>query len=260
MKTPSLALLFGLLAASAPAQTVLFDFSTASQYSPLPINLTVGGVSAHFSSTGLGGYSIQLYNCQGLNPAGFSGLCLYPSSVYGADLNVSFSKPLIAFSILYSPQELGCDFSATMRVTAYMNGVLVDTATTNATALCPCTWPSQTLAISTLQPFNSVVVRYDTAPACADIGPIFMADNMYVTPAPTIVLNSPARLTNGTFQFSFTNPPGTPFTVFSCTNPWLPMSNWAILTGLTESPAGQFQFTDPWATNSPRRFYRVRTP
>jgi hypothetical protein len=40
----------------------------------------------------------------------------------------------------------------------------------------------------------------------------------------------------------------------------LPASNWTVLGPATENPAGHYQFTDPGATNSAQRFYRVRTP
>jgi hypothetical protein len=117
------------------------------------------------------------------------------------------------------------------------------------------------LSITTTQAFNHVVVHYDAKPpTCQDWGPIFMADNMNVTPMPPIMLTHPTRLTNGTFQFSFTNTPSWPFTVLGATNPTLPFSNWTTLTGLTEAPPGQFQFTDSQARNIPRRFYRVSSP
>ena len=196
-----------------------------------------------------------------LNPVGFSGNCIYPSSINAADLLVNFSKPLNAFSILYATQELACDDSATVRVTAYMNGTSVGTSTTNSTALCVCTWQANTLSITTTQAFNSVVVHYDAPPpTCQDWGPVFMADNMIVTPLPPIILVNPTKLTNGAFQFSFTNTPNWPFTVLGTTNLILPFSNWTTLTGLTEAPPGQFQFVDAQATNVPRRFYRVTSP
>ena len=40
----------------------------------------------------------------------------------------------------------------------------------------------------------------------------------------------------------------------------LPLSNWTVLGALTDNPPGQFQFTDPQATNGALRFYRVRSP
>lgn len=174
---------------------------------------------------------------------------------------VGFSKPLTDFTILYATQELACDDSATMRVTAYMNGTPVGTSTANSTPLCVCTWQPNTLSITTTQAFNRVVVHYDARPpSCQDWGPIFMADNMIVTPLPPIILTQPTKLTNGAFQFTFTNTPNWPFTVLGTTNLALPFSNWTTLTGLTEALPGEFHFTDSQATNIPRRFYRVTSP
>lgn len=184
-RLPLSAALFALLCCAPPsrAQTVLFDFENATQYSPLPINLTVSGITASLTATGQG-FSIQQSSVLGFTPAGFSGLCVYPSSVFAADLQVGFSQTLTNFSILYAPEEYACDSSATMRVTAYMNGTYVGTATTNAVA---GTWPSETLAFSSTQGFNSVVVHYDKAPATGgDYGPVFMADNMNVSLAPQL--------------------------------------------------------------------------
>src|SRR5690348_2827816 len=111
MKTSarSLASLIAALAAPASGQnTILFDFDAAPLYSPLPLDILSGGLFAHLSATGAG-YSIQSTSTSPVVPIGFAGRFLVPSSIYGADLLVSFSKPLTAFSILYSPQELGCD-------------------------------------------------------------------------------------------------------------------------------------------------------
>src|ERR1035438_4996763 len=162
MKTHILIVVAGLLTFQAGARSVLFDFDNAPPPSPLPIDLTVGGITAHLSATGQG-YSIQDTTAP-VVPAGFSGRFIYPSSINAADLLVSFSTPLTDFSILYASQELACDSSATMRVTAYLNGAFVATATTNATWNCTCTYTAQILPISSAQPFNSVVVHYDAPP------------------------------------------------------------------------------------------------
>jgi len=50
------------------------------------------------------------------------------------------------------------------------------------------------------------------------------------------------------------------FGVAAATDAALPLSNWTALGGVTELSPGWFQFTDPQATNSPQRFYRVRSP
>jgi hypothetical protein len=159
-----LLILAGFLTAPAGAQSVLFDFDNGPLHSSLPIDLTVGGITAHFSATGQG-YSIQPVNTLGFTPAGFAGYWIYPNGIDAADLHVGFSTPLTDFSILYASHELACDSSATLRVTAYLNGTFVATATTNATWNCTCTWTSQILPISSAQPFNSVVVHYDAPPS-----------------------------------------------------------------------------------------------
>src|SRR5262249_54074270 len=149
-------------------------------HSSLPLDLTVGGLTAHLAATGQG-MSIQPANTMGFTPLGFGGLCLYPNSVFASDVQISFSTSLTDFSIMFAPQELACDDTATMRVTAYINSNLVGTSL--AMAPVPGTWPTGTLSFSWAQGFNNVVVHYDhRPPTCGDWGPIFMADNMVVTP------------------------------------------------------------------------------
>ena len=166
------------------AQSILFDFENAQAGSGLPLDLTVAGITAHFTSSGIGGYFIQTpQNTILVTPVGFSGNCLVPSSVYGADLQVDFSQSLTNCSILYAPQELACDSSARMRITAYRNGAAVGTTTTTADP--PGTWPSATLTIGSAQNFNRIVVHYDAPPPTGgDYGVIFVADNLTIWPAP----------------------------------------------------------------------------
>ena len=202
MKATGWVLLAGLLLTRAEAGSVLFDFDNANPYTPLPISLSVEGITAQFSGTGQG-YSIQRANTLGFTPVGFSGNCIYPSSVYAADLRIAFSVLLTDFAILYAPEEYDCDSSARMRVTIYRDGTVVGTATTNAHA---GTWPTATLRIAAAAGFNSAVVHYDAPPVTGgDWGPIFLADNLVVTPAArpsatAILLVNPTILPGGTFQ------------------------------------------------------------
>lgn len=76
-----------------------------------------------------------------------------------------------------------------------------------------------------------------------------------VTFPPAISLGQPARTTGGAFQFSVTEPPGLSTTVSASTN----LAAWTPLTNFTPTN-GQFTFTDPAATNLPRRFYKVSSP
>ena len=79
-------------------------------------------------------------------------------------------------------------------------------------------------------------------------------------PAAAITLTGARKLSDGSFQFSFSNNPGAAFTVLAATNLPLALTNWTSLGGVTEVSPGQFLFTDPPAANSPLRLYRVRSP
>ncbi len=62
------------------------------------------------------------------------------------------------------------------------------------------------------------------------------------------------------FHMSFTNAPGTHFTLLSTTNVSLAVSNWTVVGAFTEVSPGQFQIVDSGGTNHPFNFYRVRSP
>ena len=87
-----------------------------------------------------------------------------------------------------------------------------------------------------------------------------------VTVNQVIIVGTPPNLTgvsfsgDGEFEFQFTNLAGASFTVLASTNPTLPLSNWTVLSAITDSPPGHYQFSDPQTTNNPLRFYRVRSP
>lgn len=172
-----------ILCVPVSGSTVLFDFNSGPQFTSLPLDLTVGGVTAHLSATG-SGFSIQnTAQVIGMLPLGFTGLGLTPNSVFGADLLVSFPGEVVTdFSIMVAPQELNTDSTATMRVSAFMNGLPVGTNTSQGSE--PFLWPSSTLSFSSPQGFNSVVIHYASPPPTGgDYGVIFVADNMMVTTA-----------------------------------------------------------------------------
>jgi hypothetical protein len=95
-------------------------------------------------------------------------------------------------------------------------------------------------------------------------GRIYVAtDNLiyaFTLPVSPIVLGEPVVLSDGSFQFGFTNSPGMSFTAYSSTNLSLPFNNWTRLGFVPEISPGQFQFTDTQSMNFPVAFYRVSSP
>jgi len=167
----------------AQAQDVTFDFNNAPLHAPLPLDLTAGGITGHFSSgSPLYNYSIQAADVLGFTPQGFSGLCIFPSTIYQSDLLISFDTQLTSASILYAPEEYATDSSCTMRMTAYLGANYIGTNTYQIPI--PGTWPTGTLSFSSTSPFDNIVIHYDAPPPTGgDYGPIFMVDNLVVTPA-----------------------------------------------------------------------------
>jgi len=53
---------------------------------------------------------------------------------------------------------------------------------------------------------------------------------------------------------------GALFGVLTTTNLALPLTDWMALGGVLETSPGQFQFTDPQATNNVQCFYLIRSP
>jgi hypothetical protein len=69
-------------------------------------------------------------------------------------------------------------------------------------------------------------------------------------------LTSPTRLTNGAFRFAYTNYSTRTGTIHTSSN----LAHWSVFGTATQVATGLFQFTDPTATNYPRRFYQLRVP
>jgi WD40 repeat protein len=91
-------------------------------------------------------------------------------------------------------------------------------------------------------------------------GGFYNSAELYVSSLNPIV--NPIKLSDGSFQFRFSNPSGANYRVLASTNSTAPLNTWSNLGPATESPpgSGQFQFTDHQAPNYPRRFYRVSSP
>lgn len=120
-----------------------------------------------------------------------------------------------------------------------------------------------TSSISAAGSPHAVTAQYSGDPNfVAGLGTLAGGQVVTSTFSTPLVLTAPAKGTNGSFGFAFTNVSGGSFTVFASTNPALPLSVWSNLGPAVESPSGSghFQFTDTQAPGTVRRFYVVRTP
>ena len=81
------------------------------------------------------------------------------------------------------------------------------------------------------------------------------ADVTPAGPAPEpVTLIGFVKLTNGTFQFAYSNDNSQIYNVFASTN----LVNWQSIGAATQTSFGFFQFTDLEATNFQHRFYQLR--
>lgn len=78
-----------------------------------------------------------------------------------------------------------------------------------------------------------------------------------LSPGPVTAL---ARLSDGTFRFSYTNVSGFPFSAVATDDLSTPAANWTFVGVGIETAPGQYQFTDAAATNHARGFYLVKSP
>jgi hypothetical protein len=86
----------------------------------------------------------------------------------------------------------------------------------------------------------------------------------YETPVTPSGIPSVLDITNGLmggkFGLTFTNTPGTSFSVWSSANLSLPFTDWTFLGFAREIAPGQFQFNGAGSTNDPHEFYRITSP
>jgi hypothetical protein len=93
---------------SAAAQTVTFDFDTATPtlttFQNLPLDQTIGGVSARFSAVS-GGFSVQSEASTGYRLSQFSGHYLFPNTTRGSALRIQFSQELTAITLTFATTD-----------------------------------------------------------------------------------------------------------------------------------------------------------
>jgi hypothetical protein len=112
---------------------------------------------------------------------------------------------------------------------------------------------------ATLLANGHVLIAAGTDPSLYPLASAELYNPAIVTGTAVSLING-VNLSNGVFQFAFTNMPGASFNVFGTTNPSLSFSNWTGVGSVTEISSGHYQFNDPEATNREQGFYRTRSP
>ena len=79
-----------------------------------------------------------------------------------------------------------------------------------------------------------------------------------VQPAPPVV-GGGVRLAGGTVGFTLTGIAGQPYTIRASSELTAPLATWPVIESGT-LPQSSYLFTDPSATNTPKRFYNVSAP
>lgn len=79
-------------------------------------------------------------------------------------------------------------------------------------------------------------------------------------PTAPVRLTGTTWLSNGAFQFGFTNVNGATFTILCTSNILQPLSNWTEFGRASEISPGQFQFRDTSAATNTHRYYLIRSP
>jgi len=129
-----------------------------------------------------------------------------------------------------------------------------------ATATDLCAGDLTANIVSNLVADSSAPGTYTNRFTVSDVWGNTAQTNRLVVVVTQPVLGGFVQPEDGSFRLSFMNTPGACFNVLTTTNPSLPLSQWIRLGPASESPPGQFQFTDLAATNQPLRFYRLQWP
>jgi len=183
--------------------SVTFDFDTGNPLlhatmGATPMDQTVGGLTAHFSSPTVGaqGFSVQSDATTQFHLSQFSGNYLYPNSVYNPALEIQFSQPLTGITFTFATADFQqVEVPSTVRLTAFTNSTAtpsVGSATAHGT-YAGDTMPMGTLSFTSGVPFDVVRIEIPPAPRAASD---FLVDNLTVTTAaalpPTLAISPPA--------------------------------------------------------------------
>jgi hypothetical protein len=170
-------------------------------------------------------------------------------NAYGTNRNVTVTIPTIGALTV-----LAADSGSVYQVT--MTGTNVTQTLLDEYGSFP---PPIILADAAKLPNGAFQFAFTNTP----VGTNYITTNITTTLTTNWSKWGPPKITGYTTNITTTlttNGSANTATVLTTTNLLLPLTNWTVLGTVTDNPPGQFQFTDPQATNHPLRFYRVRSP
>jgi hypothetical protein len=199
------------LAATAQGAIVTFDFTSGTpkptaQYTATPFDLTVSGVTAHFSSPHDGGpldpaFSLQSDHTLGSRQVKLTGNYLWPNTIYQNTLDIKFSQPITSITLDFATIERmdPAEFPSPLQVTAFNNSTASAPVglALNAGQYGSTFFPEGTLTFSNAIPFSLIEITVGPNPW----GTVnFMADNITIT---TILQLNILRSTTNTVVVSW---------------------------------------------------------
>lgn len=174
----------GCWAPSALAQTVTFDFDTATPAlisgQGVPLDQSMGGVTAHFSVAS-GAFSVQDYTSTLLNLYQFAGNYIYPNGANGV-LVIQLSQDITNLVMNFATAEqTPIELPTPVRLIAYTNSTT--TAPVGSTIVSGSyqygnvvnTFPVGLLTFNSVTPFNVVAINIQPGGATG-----FLVDNLTV--------------------------------------------------------------------------------
>ena len=167
------------------AQTVTFDFDTGTPVlgrgQSTPFDQTSSGVTASFSASSGGGYSIQSGSSTGWKMSRFSGNYLYPNSLSTGALDIRFNRQLTSISLTFATADFQqVEVPTPIKLTAYQqpDGTAVGSATAHG-SYAGDTMPMGVISFKAgAQTFNAVEIVIPPQPLAASN---FLVDNIVVT-------------------------------------------------------------------------------
>jgi predicted nucleotidyltransferase len=242
--------------------TASFDFGADTNYGT---ELGVTNIGNAFSNI------LVFTDVEGLLPDTVYHFRATALNVLGTDASADVAFRTLFFSVAPSPLEVTLPPGAATNVSITLSNHIASAVTITNRFRTPIpTWaavlnPTFVLAANSSSEVNLLLDATGLMPATYQATLEVVSGSAHavatvlvrltVLAAEPAQINSIALQPNGSVLLAFTGTSGYTQTVFASTN----LEDWTAIGPATQISPGQFQFTDPGATNFTQRFYKVRT-